>query len=68
MKRVFKNLEGDLATWAIVGFMAIASFSPVFSASTNLVYGASAGTPFYYLFKHFILIFFGFLIVYGFHK
>jgi cell division protein FtsW len=68
MKNILKNIEGDKAIWAIVTVMAILSFMPVYSASTNLVYGTHVGTPFYYLFKHVILLFLGFLIIYGVHK
>jgi cell division protein FtsW len=68
MKNILKNIEGDKAIWAIVTIMAILSFLPVYSASTNLVYGTNIGTPFYYLFKHVILLFLGFLIIYGVHK
>ncbi|MDD3721504.1 MAG: FtsW/RodA/SpoVE family cell cycle protein, partial [Lutibacter sp.] len=58
----------DKAIWAIVTIMAILSFMPVYSASTNLVYGTNVGTPFYYLFKHVVLLVLGFLIIYGVHK
>jgi cell division protein FtsW len=68
MKEILKNIEGDRAIWAIVTIMAILSFMPVYSASTNLVYVVNSGTPIYYLFKHFILLFLGFLIIYGVHK
>ena len=68
MKNILKNLEGDRAIWAIVVFLAVLSFMPVYSASTNLVYVANNGTPFYHLFKHVVLLFFGFLIIYGVHK
>jgi cell division protein FtsW len=68
MKSILKNIEGDKAIWAIVTVMAILSFMPVYSASTNLVYGTNIGTPFYYLFKHVVLLFLGFLIIYGVHK
>ena len=68
MKNILKNIEGDKAIWAIVTIMAILSFMPVYSTSTNLVYGTNIGTPFYYLFKHVILLFLGFLIIYGVHK
>jgi cell division protein FtsW len=68
MKSILKNIEGDKAIWAIVTVMAILSFMPVYSASTNLVYGTNEGTPFYYLFKHVILLILGFLIIYGVHK
>ena len=68
MKSILKNIEGDRTIWAIVGFMAILSFMPVYSASTNLVYVANSGTTTYHLIKHVVLLFFGFLIIYGVHK
>ncbi len=61
-------MEGDRAIWAIVAFLALLSFMPVYSASTNLVYVANSGTPTYYLIKHGVLLFLGFLIIYGVHK
>ncbi len=68
MKNILKNIEGDRAIWAIVGFMALLSFMPVYSASTNLVYVANSGTTTYHLINHIVLLFFGFLIIYGVHK
>lgn len=68
MRSWFKNIEGDKAIWAIVAFLAILSFMPVYSASTNLVYVVNSGTPTYHLFKHAILLFLGFLIIYAIHK
>ena len=68
MKKILKNIEGDRAIWAIVTILAIFSFMPVYSASTNLVYVANTGTPAYHLFKHVVLLFLGFLIIYGVHK
>lgn len=68
MKKILKNIEGDRAIWAIVAFLALLSFMPVYSASTNLVYVANSGTPTYYLIKHGVLLLLGFLIIYGVHK
>ena len=68
MKKILKHIEGDRAIWAIVVFMALLSFMPVYSASTNLVYVANSGTTTYHLVKHVVLLFFGFLIIYGVHK
>ncbi len=68
MKKILNHIEGDRAIWAIVVFMALLSFMPVYSASTNLVYVANSGTTTYHLVKHVILLFFGFLIIYGVHK
>jgi cell division protein FtsW len=68
MKRIFKNIEGDRAIWAIVAILAILSFLPVYSASTNLVYVVNNGTTSYHLFKHAFIVFCGFFIIYAVHK
>ena len=68
MKRIFKNIEGDRAIWAIVAILAIMSFLPVYSASTNLVYVVNNGTTSYHLFKHAFIVFCGFFIIYAVHK
>lgn len=68
MKRLLKNIEGDRVIWAIVTILAILSFLPVYSASTNLVYVANNGTTTYHLFKHAFLLFCGFFIIYAVHK
>lgn len=65
----FKSIEGDKAIWAIVVLLAIFSFIPVYTASSNLAYlnGASGNTV-SYLLKHFMHIFIGFILMYGIHK
>ena len=68
MKNILKNIEGDRTIWAIVSVLAILSFLPVYSASTNLVYVVNNGTPTFHLFKHAFLLLCGFLIIYGVHK
>ena len=68
MKNILKNIEGDRAIWAIVTVMAILSFLPVYSASTNLVYVVNNGTTTFHLFKHAFLLACGFLIIYAVHK
>ena len=68
MKRIFKNIEGDRAIWAVVAILAILSFLPVYSASTNLVYVVNNGTTSYHLFKHAFIVFCGFFIIYAVHK
>jgi len=65
---LFKNLSGDKTIWAIIGFLGIFSFLPVYSASTNLVYVVSNGTTTGHLIKHSILLLLGFLIIYATHK
>jgi cell division protein FtsW len=68
VKTVFKNLKGDKAIWGVVALLALFSFLPVYSASTNLVYVNGDGTTFGHLVKHAVLLFLGFGIIYGVHR
>ncbi len=68
MKQLLANIKGDKTIWAIIAVLAIFSFLPVYSSSTNLVYVTGKGTTFGYLIKHAILILLGFVIVYATHK
>lgn len=68
MTRFLDNIKGDKTIWAIIAVLAIFSFLPVYSASTNLVYVAGKGTTLGYLLKHAILLLLGFVIVYTTHK
>ncbi|PQJ75090.1 FtsW/RodA/SpoVE family cell cycle protein [Polaribacter gangjinensis] len=69
MKTILKHIQGDRAIWAIVAVLAICSFMPVYSASTNLVYVVgTGGSTFGYLLKHMMLLLMGFAIIYGVHK
>lgn len=69
MKTILKHIHGDKAIWAIVAVLAICSFMPVYSASTNLVYVVgTGGSTFGYLLKHMMLLLMGFAIIYGVHK
>ena len=68
MIKIFENIKGDKTIWAIVAILAIFSFLPVYSASTNLVYVAGKGTTLGYLLKHAMLLLLGFAIVYATHK
>ena len=51
-----------------MAILAIFSFMPVYSASTNLVYVVGSGSTFGYLVKHAVLLIMGFAIIYGVHK
>jgi cell division protein FtsW len=68
MKIIFQHIKGDKTIWAIVAALAIFSFMPVYSASTNLVYVVGSGSTFGYLLKHMVLLIMGFAIIYGVHK
>ncbi|WP_289644914.1 FtsW/RodA/SpoVE family cell cycle protein [Maribacter aestuarii] len=68
MLKLFKNINGDKAIWAVVALLALFSFLPVYSASSNLVYVVGNGTTIGHLVKHAVLLFMGFGIIYGIHK
>ncbi|NJB70798.1 cell division protein FtsW [Saonia flava] len=68
MMKFFKNIKGDKAIWGVVALLALFSFLPVYSASSNLVYVVGNGTTMGYLVKHALFLFLGFGIIYGVHK
>ena len=67
---MIKNIffKGDTVLWCIIALLVIFSFLPVFSASSNLAFVVGKGTPYGYLLKHFIIMTFGFSLIYFFHK
>jgi len=69
MKELINKLKGDKGIWSFVALLALFSFMPVFSASSNLAYlGHGTGNTLGYLVKHFAHICIGFLIIYWVHK
>ncbi|CAM1334039.1 FtsW/RodA/SpoVE family cell cycle protein [Tenacibaculum aestuariivivum] len=68
MRNIFQHIKGDKAIWAIVAVLAIFSFMPIYSASTNLVYVVGNGSTFGHLVKHVVLLITGFAVIYGVHK
>lgn len=67
---ILQHIKGDRTIWAIIAALAIFSFLPVYSASTNLVYVVAKvpTTTSGYLMKHGVLLIFGFFIIYATHK
>ena len=72
MKSIFtyikSYLQGDLFIWALVALLALFSFMPVYSASTNLVYVTGNGTTLGILLKHAVLLAMGFTIMFFIHR
>ena len=65
---MFQLIKGDKVLWGILALLAIFSFLPVFSASSNLVYVVGIGTPWGHLVKHFVILVIGFILMYSVHK
>jgi len=68
MKELINNLKGDRGIWSFVMLLALISFMPVFSASSNLVYVVGKGSTIGYLMKHLVHVFIGFALIYFVHK
>jgi cell division protein FtsW len=68
MTGFLRNIKGDKAIWGVVALLALFSFLPVYSASSNLVYVVGNGTTIGHLVKHGMLLLLGFGIIYGVHK
>ncbi|HEX8268917.1 MAG TPA: FtsW/RodA/SpoVE family cell cycle protein [Flavobacterium sp.] len=69
MKELLYNLKGDKVIWSFVALLALFSFMPVFSASSNLAYiGTGTGNTLSYLLKHLAHVFIGFCMIYWVHK
>ena len=62
---VQKYFKGDKPLWAFILLLALFSFLPVYSASSNLVYTVGSGTIFGHLAKHAGILLIGLLIIYG---
>lgn len=68
MNTIFKNIKGDRALWAVVALLALFSFLPVYSASSNLAYLYGDGGTLKFLVRHASHLFLGFVIIYAVHR
>ena len=68
MNKLYQHIKGDKAIWAVVTLLALFSFLPVYSSSSNLAYLYGDGNTFKFLLKHFAHLILGFAILYGIHK
>jgi len=69
MIKLLNSLKGDKGIWSFVALLALFSFMPVFSASSNLAYmNQGTGNTLGYLLKHAVHIIFGFFILYNIQK
>ena len=68
MNSIFSKIKGDKAIWATTGMLALFSFLPVYSASSNLAYLYGDGSTFNYLVVHFFHLLLGFCLLFAIHK
>src|SRR5690625_2804006 len=67
-KNIFQYITVDKGICGIAGLLALFSFLPVYSASSNLAYLYGDGSTLPYLLKHLAHLMLGFAILYGVHK
>lgn len=68
MSNIFSNLKGDKVIWATTGLLALFSFLPVYSSSSNIAYLYGDGSTFSYLIVHFFHLLLGFCLLFAIHK
>jgi cell division protein FtsW len=68
MQEFIKNIRGDRSIWAVVALLALFSFMPVYSASSNLAYLYGDGNTLQFLVKHLAHLSLGFVILFGVHR
>ncbi len=68
MNFVTKYLGGDRAIWLIILALSVISLLAVYSATGTLAYKYHHGDTTHYLFRHFNLLFIGFIVLFITHK
>ena len=65
--KFFSLIKGDKAIWLIVILLSIFSVLAVYSSTGTLAYRYQSGNTSYYLLKHFMILIFGFALMYVAH-
>lgn len=68
MNNLFQYIKGDKTIWAVAALLALFSFLPVYSSSSNLAYLYGDGNTIKFLIKHAVHLILGFAILYGIHR
>ena len=68
MRELNKIFFGDRVLWVLLGLIALFSFLPIYSSSSNLVHVIGNGTSSGYLLKHLFIIGMGFVLMFFTHK
>jgi len=64
MNRFFANIRGDKVVWMVFILLSAVSLLAVYSSSGSLAYRFQGGNTEYYLFKHFGILLFAFVLMY----
>jgi cell division protein FtsW len=64
MTRILENIRGDKVIWMVVILLSVLSLLAVYSSTGTLAYRYQHGNTEYYLIKQFIILLFGFALMY----
>ncbi len=68
MTYILRNIKGDRVIWIVVILLSVFSLLAVYSSTGTLAYKYHAGNTEYYLFKHFLILLFGIVLMFVTHK
>jgi cell division protein FtsW len=68
VQEIFRNIKGDRGIWGAFLLLALISFLPMYSASTNLAHVIGVGSTTGYFVKHALLLIMGFIFLFVTHK
>ncbi|MCD4698661.1 MAG: FtsW/RodA/SpoVE family cell cycle protein [Bacteroidales bacterium] len=64
MQFLLSKIKGDKIIWLVVIFLSVFSLLAVYSSTGTLAYKYQGGNTEYYMIKHFIILLFGFFLMY----
>lgn len=67
MSALSRRIKGDKVIWAVVVLLSVLSLLAVYSSTGTLAYRYQSGNTEYYMIKHFLILVFGFALMYVAH-
>jgi len=67
MSALTRRIKGDKVIWAVVVLLSVLSLLAVYSSTGTLAYRYQSGNTEYYMIKHFLILVFGFVLMYVAH-
>lgn len=68
MSNILNKIKGDHVIWAVVFALSLFSILAVYSSSGAFSYARYGGNTEFYIIKHFVILFFGLVLMYLTHK
>ncbi len=68
VNKFLSDIKGDKVIWSVVILLSLFSLLAVYSSTGTLAYKYQDGNTEYYMLKHFVILFLGFVFMYLMHK